>query len=432
MSVYTNNVGFEELSEKWNPILEAESETPIKDDWKKKVTLRMLENQEKSMITEAPTNVTGGVDKWDPVLISMIRRNAPKMIAFDIFGVQPMSGPTGLIFAIRSRYVDGDKDQAGPEAFFDEASSGFSGLRSDMTTAASTPTWAGNSGGTPDGTVTDPTDVDYGYGTGMTTAAAELLGSTNAWNEMAFSIEKSSVTATSRALKATWTHELSQDLKAVHGLDADAELTNILSTELLSEINRELVRRCYVLAKQGALTTSGTTTNGVYDLDTDSNGRWSVERFKGLMFQIEKEANLIAIQSRRGKGNFLIVSADIASALAMTGLLDTGKGSDYLSPNIVDPTGMTYIGMLNGRTKVFIDPYTSINSVLVGFKGANQYDAGAFYCPYVPFTLYKSQGQDDFQPRIGFKTRFGFAANPFGGGIGANPYFRLFKVTNLG
>lgn len=430
MSVYTNNVGFEELSEKWNPILEAESETPIKDDWKKKVTLRMLENQEKSMITEAPTNVTGGVDKWDPVLISMIRRNAPKMIAFDIFGVQPMSGPTGLIFAIRSRYVDGDKDQAGPEAFFDEANSGFSGVRADMTTAASTPTWTGK--GTPDGTETDPTDADYGHGTGMTTAAAELLGSTNAWNEMAFSIEKSSVTATSRALKATWTHELSQDLKAIHGLDADAELTNILSTELLSEINRELVRRCYVLAKQGALITSGTTTNGVYDLDTDSNGRWSVERFKGLMFQIEKEANLIAIQTRRGKGNFLIVSADIASALAMTGLLDTGKGSDYLSPNIVDPTGMTYIGMLNGRTKVFIDPYTSINSVLVGFKGSNQYDAGAFYCPYVPFTLYKSQGQDDFQPRIGFKTRFGFAANPFGGGIGVNPYFRLFKVTNLG
>ena len=430
MSVSTNNVGFEELSEKWNPIIEAESEAPIKDDWKKKVTLRMLENQEKSMIIEAPTNVTGGVDKWDPVLISMIRRNAPKMIAFDIFGVQPMSGPTGLIFAIRSRYVDGDKDQEGPEAFFDEANSGFSGARSDMTTAASTPTWAGK--GTPDGTKTDPTDANYGHGTGMTAAAAELLGSTNAWNEMAFSIEKSSVTATSRALKATWTHELSQDLKAIHGLDADAELTNILSTELLSEINRELVRRCYVLAKQGALTTSGTTTNGVYDLDTDSNGRWSVERFKGLMFQIEKEANLIAIQTRRGKGNFLIVSADIASALAMTGLLDTGKGSDYLSPNIVDPTGTTYIGMLNGRTKVFIDPYTSINSVLVGFKGANQYDAGAFYCPYIPFTLYKSQGQDDFQPRIGFKTRFGFAANPFGGSTGANPYFRLFKVTNLG
>lgn len=424
MSVYTGNKGFEELSEKWNPILEAETEAPVKDDWKRKVTLRLLENQEQSMLSEAPTNVTGGVDKWDPVLISMIRRNAPKMIAFDIFGVQPMAGPTGLIFAIRSRY----ENQSGTEAFVDEANSGWSGVRSDMTTAASTPTWSGK--GTPDGTQTDPTDDNYGYGTGMSTAAAELLGSTNKWNEMAFSIEKSSVTATSRALKATWTHELSQDLKAIHGLDADAELTNILSTELLSEINRELVRRCYVLAKEGA---TDATTSGTFDLDTDSNGRWSVERFKGLMFQMEKEANLIALQTRRGKGNFMIVSADVASALAMTGLLDTGKGSDYLSPNIVDPTGMTYIGMLNGRTKVFIDPYTSINSVLVGYKGANQYDAGAFYCPYIPFTLYKAIGEDDFQPRIGFKTRFGFAANPFASAsAGANAYYRIFKVTNLG
>ena len=427
MSVMTTNTSIQELSEKWDAVINEESLPAIADDWKKKVTLRMLENQEQAMIVEDPTNVAGGMSNWDPILISMIRRNAPKMIAFDIFGVQPMTGPTGLIFALRSRYVDGDKDQAGPEAFFDEANSGFSGARSDMTTIASTPTWLGK--GNPDGTITDPTHADYGYGTGMATADAEKLGKTNVWNEMAFSIEKSSVTAQSRGLRATWSTELTQDLKAVHGLDAETEMTNILSTEILSEINREMVRRAYVLAKPGAL---NATVAGTYDLDVDSNGRWSVERFKGLLFQVEKEANLIAIETRRGKGNFLIVSSDVASAMAMTGLLDTGRAADYLSPNLVDPTGMTYVGMLNGRTKVFVDPYTSINSILIGFKGANQYDAGAFYCPYVPLSLYKATTSDGFQPRIGFKQRYGFAANPFASAVASsNPYFRIFKVANL-
>jgi hypothetical protein len=430
MSVDTKNMSMEMLAEKWQPIIEKAEETPIQDSWKKKVTLRLLENQEQAMLTEAPVNVTGGAATWDPVMIQMIRRNTPKLIAFDIFGVQPMTGPTGLIFAIRSRYVDSDKDQAGTEALFDEANSGFSGLRDTMTTIGTTPTWAGK--GTPDGTLTDPTADNYGHGQVMSTAAAELLGSTNVWNEMAFSIEKSTVTAGSRGLKATWSIELAQDLKAVHGLDADSEMTQILSTEITTEINRELVRRAYVLAKQGALTSSGTAVAGTFNCDVDSNGRWSVERFKGLMFQIEKEANLIALQTRRGKGNFLIVSADVASAMAMTGLLDTGRGADYLSPNLVDASGMTYVGMLNGRTKVFVDPYTSINSVLVGYKGANQYDAGAYYCPYVPLTLYKAQGQDDFQPRIGFKTRYGFKGNPFASETASqNPYFRIFRVTNL-
>lgn len=425
--VDTKNMTMEMLSEKWNPILEQEDAPKIQDDWKKKVTLRLLENQEQAMLTEAPVNVSGGAATWDPVMIQMIRRNTPKLIAFDIFGVQPMTGPTGLIFAIRSRYVDSDKDQAGGEAFFDEANSGFSGVRGTMTTIATTPTWTGK--GTPDGTLTDPTSANYGYGTGMSTAAAELLGSTNVWNEMAFSIEKSTVTAVSRGLKATWSVELAQDLKAVHGLDADTEMTNILSTELTTEINRELVRRAYTLAKAGA---QDATVAGTFNCDVDSNGRWSVERFKGLMFQMEKEANLIAVQTRRGKGNFMIVSADVASAMAMTGLLDTGRGTDYVSPNLVDASGMTYIGMLNGRTKIFIDPYTTVNSVLIGYKGANQYDAGFFYCPYVPFTLYKAQGQDDFQPRIGFKQRAGYKENPFASGtVSSNPYYRIFLVSNL-
>lgn len=427
MHVNTSNVTLDLLSEKWDPIINEESVAPIVDDYRKKVTLRLLENQEQAMMVENPTNVTGGVDKWDPVLISMIRRNAPKMIAFDIFGVQPMTGPTGLIFALRSRYVDADKDQAGPEAFFNEVDSGHSGARSDLTTVAATPTWEGK--GTPDGTLTDPTSANFGYGKGMATADAEKLGGTNVWNEMAFSIEKSSVEATSRGLRATWSTELTQDLKAIHGLDAETEMTNILSTEILSEINREMVRRAYVLAKPGA---QDTTVTGTYDLDVDSNGRWSVERFKGLMFQIEKEANVIALQTRRGKGNFLIVSSNIASALAMTGMLDTGRSADYLSPNLVDPTGMTYVGMLNGRTKVFVDPYTSIDSVLIGFKGANQYDAGAFYCPYVPLTLYRATTEDGFQPRIGFKQRYGFTANPFASGTASqNAYYRLFKVDKL-
>jgi hypothetical protein len=429
MSVNTSQVDVQQLTEKWEQIIEHKDEAPIQDTYRKKVTMRLLENQEAAMLQENPTNVAGGVSNWNPVLISMIRRNAPKMIAFDMFGVQPMMGPTGLIFALRSRYVDTDKDQAGPEAFFDEAKSGHSGARDDLTTIYGDPTWAGK--GTPDGTVTDPTDANYGYGTGMTTANAEKLGSDNVWNEMAFSIEQSSVEATSRGLRATWSTELTQDLKAIHGLDAADEMTNILSTEILSEINREMVRRAYVLAKPGAQT--GTSVAGTYDLDVDSNGRWSVERFKGLLFQVEKEANTIALQTRRGKGNFLVVSANIASAMAMTGLLDTGRAADYLSPNLVDPTGMTYIGMLNGRTKVFIDPYTTIDSILVGFKGANQYDCGAFYCPYVPLTLYRATTEDGFQPRIGFKTRYGFKNHPFvSDAVSSNPYFRIFKVTNLG
>ena len=443
MSVYSADKKVSQLLEDWDEVLNTEEVDEISDPHKKAVTARLLENQDQAMITEAPTQSVGtfgdgngGIDTWDPILISMIRRSIPKMIAFDIFGVQPMTGPTGLIFAMKSTYGDDADPQSATEALYNEPDTGFSGARSDLTTKNATPTWEG--GGTPDGTLTDPTAVNYGHGIGMAVADAESLGDgTNVWNEMSFSIEKATVTVGSRALRATWSHELTQDLKAVHGLDAETELSNMLSTEILNEINREMVRRCYVMSQNGA---ADATVAGTFNLNVDSDGRWAVEKFKGLMFQLEKEANAIAIDTRRGKGNFIICSSNVASALAMTGLLDTGgKGSQFVNPGVVDPTGTTFVGVLNGRTKVFVDPYATVEFICIGFKGATAYDSGAFYCPYVPLTMYRATTEDGFQPRIGFKTRYGFEPHPFASADGINPasdagnnkYYRIFLVENL-
>ncbi len=409
--------------EEWEDVLE----TPIQPTDPalivKGITARLLENQKNSM-TESIGNVTGGIEKWDPILISMIRRSVPKMVAFDIFGVQPMNAPTGLIFSLRSHY----NDSTGDEALFDEVNSGFSGLRDDMTTKGSTPTWEGR--GVPDGTVNDPLDPTYGYGVGMPTEVAERLGDSNAWNEMGFSIEKKIIEAKSRALKTSWSTELEEDLKSVHGIEARPLLTNILSTEMINELNRETVRRAYVLAKQGCLET---TTTGEFDLNIDSDGRWAVEKFKGLIFQIEKEANQIAIETRRGKGNVIVTSANVASALAMTGKLDTGgTGKDFVTPSLVDPTQTTYVGMMNNSVKVLVDPYSVNDFLLIGYKGSN-IDAGAYYCPYVPLTLFSTIGEDDFSKRIGFKQRYAISNNPFAGdgSPSTNPYFRLFGIKNL-
>ena len=422
----------EQLQEKWQPVLEHPDLPTITDAYKRAVTTVILENQEKSMSEDkqflseaAPTNATGGaVDNWDPILISLIRRAMPNLIAYDVCGVQPMSGPTGLIFALKSHYTN----QTGTEALVSEADSDFGGTGTHATSD-----------------VLDDMS-SYTTGTGMTTAAAEALGdsASNAFAEMAFSIDKVSVTAQSRALKAEYTMELAQDLKAIHGLDAETELANILSSEILAEINREVVRTIYVTAKEGAAT--NTTTAGQFDLDTDSNGRWSVEKFKGLMFQIERDANAIAQDTRRGKGNVIICAADVASALTMAGLLDhTSNLADNLA---VDDTGNTFAGVLNGRFKVYVDPYSNNTHAskfyVVGFKGTSPYDAGIFYCPYVPLQMVRAVGEQTFQPKIGFKTRYGMVANPFAttNGAGAidlsapasgneNKYYRRVEVTNL-
>ena len=427
----------EKASQKWQPILEHAGIPEIKDNYRKHVTAVLLENQEKAMreeraafgmISEAPANVTGaGIDTFDPVLISLVRRSMPNLMAYDVAGVQPMSGPTGLIFAMKSRY----STQGGTEALFDEANTAFSGAGTNAGTSDSLGSY-----GT-DTTPADGVEDSFATGTGMTTAAAEALGNTgNAFGEMAFSIEKTSVTAKSRALKAEYTMELAQDLKAIHGLDAESELANILSAEILAEINREVIRTINVKAKLGAQT-SNTAVNGVFDVDGDSDGRWSVEKFKGLIMQIEREANVIARETRRGKGNFIICSSDVASALAAAGMLDY---TPALSANLnVDDTGNTFAGVLNGRTKVYIDPYAGQDYVTVGYRGTNPYDAGLFYAPYVPLTMVRAVGESDFQPRIGFKTRYGMVANPFAGGAAssetgtnrANQYYRIFAVTNI-
>ena len=389
----------------------------------------------------APTNSTGAsISNWDPILISLVRRAMPNLIAYDIAGVQPMTGPTGLIFAMRSRY----DAQNGTEALFDEADTDFSGRNKAGSSIEGFSSTA-HSGTNPE-VLNDSPAGTYTTGTAMTTAAAEALGdaSGNSFAEMAFSIEKSTVTAKSRALKAEYTMELAQDLKAIHGLDAETELANILSAEILAEINREVVRTIYINAEKGAAV--NTTTAGVFDLDTDSNGRWSVERFKGLMFQVEREANVIAQRTRRGKGNMIICSSDVASALQMAGVLDYAPA---LNNNLnVDDTGNTFAGVLNGRFKVYIDPYSANNTAkhyfVVGYKGTSPYDAGMFYCPYVPLQMVRAVGQDNFQPKIGFKTRYGMVANPFAGasasgnitadGVGAinaNRYYRRVQVTNI-
>ena len=422
----------EHLQEKWQPVLEHNDLPEIKDSYRKAVTTIILENQEKALREDrsflgeaAPTNATGAsVDNWDPILISLVRRAMPNLIAYDIAGVQPMTGPTGLIFAMRSRYAS----QTGTEAFYNEADSDFSGT--------------GTQAGTNPAILNDTPAGTYTNGTGLTTAAAEALGDSagNSFAEMSFSIEKNSVTAKSRALKAEYTMELAQDLKAIHGLDAETELANILSGEILNEINREVVRTVYTSAKIGAQ--ADTANAGIFDMDVDSNGRWSVEKFKGLMFQVEREANVIAQQTRRGKGNMIVCSSDVASALQMAGQLDT---SPALNNNLnVDDAGNTFAGVLNGRYKVYIDPYSANAAAkqffVVGYKGTSPYDAGIFYCPYVPLQMVRAVGENSFQPKIGFKTRYGLTANPFAGGAtvrsGAitandNVYYRRVQVTNI-
>ena len=419
----------ESLQKKWEPVLNHDGMGQIKDSYKRAVTAVVLENQqkalqeEKSALFETPANATGaGIDNYDPILISLVRRALPNLMAYDVAGVQPMTGPVGLIFAMKSRY----STQDGTEALFNEADTDFSG----------TGTHAGS----------NPVDGSYTTGTGIATADAEALGESGGtdFNEMAFSIEKTTVTAKTRALKAEYTVELAQDLKAIHGLDAESELSNILSQEILAEINREVIRTIYKVAKPGA---ASTATAGTFDLDVDSNGRWSVERFKGLLFNIERDANVIAQDTRRGKGNFIICSSDVAAALAMAGMLDTG-GALNGSPTLnVDDTGNTFAGVLNGRYKVYVDPYSANQGAasqfyVVGYKGANAYDAGIFYCPYVPLQMVRAIDPNTFQPKIGFKTRYGMIANPFvlksDGTTDAdtftanrNHYYRRVKVSNL-
>ena len=472
----------EQLQEKWKPLLEYDGLDPIKDNHRKAVTAVLLENQEKflreeqafgngiNLMEAPPTNAanaagagggfggsataTGPVAGFDPVLISLIRRSMPNLVAYDLAGVQPMSGPTGLIFAMRSRYTS----QSGTETFYDEVDTTFSGNDSNSDeTAGFTDVAAGFGSATqagsnpailnPVGTAATP---GYNVGQGLVTGDAENLGSgtNDHFNQMAFSIEKVTVTAKSRALKAEYSLELAQDLKAIHGLNAEAELANILSTEILAEINREVIRSIYKVAEQGAV--QNTATAGVFDLDIDSNGRWSVEKFKGLLFQIERDANAIAQRTRRGKGNIIMCSADVASALTMAGVLDY---TPALNANLnVDDTGNTFAGVLQGKYRVYIDPYaanlTSANAApsggnqyyVVGYKGTSPYDAGLFYCPYVPLQMVRAVGEDTFQPKIGFKTRYGLVANPFAegttqgsGGLLANQnrYYRRVAVKNL-
>ena len=444
----------EDLIKKWQPVLDHSDLGEIKDPYRRSVTATLLENQEKAsresawgqggytsptLLGEtAPTNAmgassstasAGAIDTYDPVLISLVRRSMPNLVAYDLCGVQPMTGPTGLIFAMRSRYGS----QTGKEALLNEANTNFS-----ATAAGNTAHQSGNSSYSVS-TVSDPTAAGYGFQSGFSTAFAEALGGAtgNEFQEMAFSIEKVSVVAVSRALKAEYTMELAQDLKAIHGLDAETELANILSSEVLSELNRQVVRTINVTATAGA--TENVSTSGVFDLDVDSNGRWSVERFKGMIFQIEREANQLAKSTRRGKGNIMLCSSDVASALQMAGVLDYTPALN--SNNLqVDDTGATFAGVLNGRIKVYIDPYTTGNYLTMGYKGASAFDAGLFYCPYVPLQMVRAVGEDTFQPKIGFKTRYGVVANPFSRGATAsdgtliqdsNVYYRRLIVDNL-
>ena len=447
----------ESLQEKWAPILNHEGLGGIDDAHKRMVTAVLLENQEKMLkeerefLSEAgPTNSTGsGVANFDPVLISLIRRAMPNLVAYDLAGVQPMNGPTGLIFAMRSRY----STQGGSEALFDEADTAFanSGIStsgvytpgSDTATSGLGTSTQGNSNPNTLNPSSSATQQAYAVGQGMDTDMAEGLGAPgdNTFNEMAFSIEKVTVTAKSRALKAEYSLELAQDLKAIHGLNAEAELANILSTEILAEINREVIRTIYKTAKTGAQ--NNVATQGIFDLDVDSNGRWSVEKFKGLIFQIERDANRIAQETRRGKGNMILCSADVASALTMAGVLDY---TPALNANLnVDDTGNTFAGVLAGKYRVYIDPYSSNGTAdqyyVAGYKGSSPYDAGLFYCPYVPLQMVRAVGENTFQPKIGFKTRYGLAANPFASAAGGadtgklkvndNRYYRRVTVRNL-
>ena len=465
----------EHLQEKWAPLLDHQGLGDIKDSHRRMVTAVLLENQERTLreerefLSESPTNSagTGGysgassstVAGFDPVLISLIRRSMPNLVAYDLAGVQPMNGPTGLIFAMRSKY----NTQGGTEAFYNEADTAFSGQNATDTLSAGfvqpavglgTTAQSGSNPGLLDGTFPQTGDSStYNVGQGMATGDSENLGTNGGgqFNEMAFSIEKVTVTAKSRALKAEYSLELAQDLKAIHGLNAEAELANILSTEILAEINREVIRTIYKTAEAGAQ--FNTATAGTFDLDVDSNGRWSVEKFKGLIFQIERDANAIAQRTRRGKGNIIMCSSDVASALSMAGLLDY---TPALNANLnVDDTGSTFAGVLNGKYRVFIDPYsggagnpatgaTGGQYYVVGYKGSSPYDAGLFYCPYVPLQMVRAVGENTFQPKIGFKTRYGLVANPFAEGkssgvetnlgriqTNSNRYYRRVQVSNL-
>ena len=464
----------EYLQEKWSPILDYEGMDPIKDSHRRAVTAILLENQEKELREEraflsenGPTNSagTGGfsgsganttgtpVAGFDPVLISLIRRSMPNLVAYDLCGVQPMNGPTGLIFAMRSRY----NSQTGAETFYNEVDSAFSGQSKGLAYEDGFTDGAVGLGTTAQGgsnpSILDPSNQaanaapgasQYNAGGGMTTGKAEALrgDGADAFNEMAFSIEKLTATAKSRALKAEYSLELAQDLRAIHGLNAEAELANILSTEILAEINREIIRTIYKVAVPGAQV--NTATPGTFDLDVDSNGRWSVEKFKGLIFQIERDANAIAQQTRRGKGNMILCSADVASALTMAGVLDY---TPALNANLqVDDTGNTFAGVLQGKYRVYIDPYSANVSgnqfYVAGYKGTNPYDAGLFYCPYVPLQMVRAVGENTFQPKIGFKTRYAVVANPFAKGAteasapdniatNSNVYYRRVKVQNL-
>ena len=433
----------EQLQTKWNGVLDHPDLPAISDPYRKAVTAVVLENQavemqKSGMITETNNQTGAAIQNFDPILISLVRRSLPNLIAYDVCGVQPMTGPTGLIFAMRSRY----STQTGTEAFYNEANTFFSGSNAAITAAQlaqlTNLTLAAN---TTETFVSNAAAV-----AAMTTSQGESLGDGQAGNtfqEMAFSIEKVTVTAKTRALKAEYSMELAQDLKAVHGLDAETELANILSTEILAEINREVIRTIYGVAKLGAQV--GTTTRGIFDLDTDSNGRWMVEKIKGLAFQIEREANTIAKQTRRGKGNIMLCSSDVASALAMAGILDYNSALQGQVNLTVDDTGNTFAGTLFGRIKVYIDPYFPAGSTnefaVVGYKGSNAYDAGLFYCPYVPLQMVRAVDTGTFQPKIGFKTRYGLVSNPFADGTAAatqgaltaqsNVYYRGFVVKNL-
>ncbi len=481
---FRNSQNVEMLREKWSPLLEHDSLPAIEDNYRKTVTSILLENQENALreanvLNEAPANAAGGgmspvvggegsIKGFDPILISLVRRAMPNLIAYDVAGVQPMSGPTGLIFALRAAYTN----QTGDEALFSEARTAHGATSAEGSAAAD----AGNSDplGLYDAADTQLTDNGYAVNSGMSTSQSENLGeSGQAFNEMAFRIERQSVEAKTRALKAEYTTELAQDLRAVHGLDAESELANILSTEILSEINREVIRVIYRNAKlgaqqldlagrgEGATSALGGTgggslvadglsrgIGGVYDLAADSDGRWSAERFRGLMFQIEREANQIAKETRRGKGNFVVCSSDVASALAMGGFLNISPALN-VSLN-VDDTGNTFAGILNGKTRVYIDPYAGPGNnaaakdyCLVGYKGSSPYDAGLFYCPYVPLQMVRAVGENSFQPKIGFKTRYGMVSNPFvsnsattvdphaAGSVRRNQYYRIFRVDNL-
>jgi hypothetical protein len=468
---FSNNSSYDVLTEKWEPLLSHDALPQIGDSYKKKVTAVLLENQEKALreqyLVEAPANAMGGnfatgqvgspnsnMAGYDPILISLVRRSMPNLIAYDIAGVQPMTAPTGLIFAMRSRYeaqatgIGAKAGGVGQEALFQEAFARFGGTGNTSAGAAFSATGGINPVGGGTGTTTGinlaaevrASNFNMESFRGFLTGAGESLGESGGtqFRQMAFSIERIAVEAKTRALKAEYTTELAQDLKAVHGLDAESELANILSTEVLNEINRELITTIYRVAKTGAVQDDLTnyTTGGIYDLNTDSDGRWSAERFRGLMFQIERECNVIAKETRRGKGNFMICSSDVASALTMGGFLNLAPA---MTANLeVDDTGNTFVGVLNNKIKVYIDPYAKlgVNFCVVGYRGTSPYDAGIFYCPYVPLQMVRAVDQNTFQPKIGFKTRYGMVANPFAentdiNALGGNQYYRIFQVNDL-